>query len=249
MKKWNRDVLLNSNRLFYKVSFIFVSVSLCFGSQSVVTTNNKTKSLIKEKDYTNLDILKKAQKQCAVAAEKIDGSTITLKVDADFYEKHRKDFQVNIPDNEFCTFIVATKEKWWKYYKVVYGWAVWETDASNFVEEGKRKLTEKKKELTEKKKELTEKKKELLKLEKMVEAEWYLWYLQKKVIFMWNNVNNVNLLNKTLDEILWSLKMWNLRWNKYWEWIKQVLDLIKTMHPKSEISRKIDILLERLKLN
>ena len=61
MKKWNRGVLLNSNRLFYKVSFIFVSVSLCFGSQNVVATNYKTKNLIKEKDYTDADILLRHQ--------------------------------------------------------------------------------------------------------------------------------------------------------------------------------------------
>ena len=108
-----------------------------------------------------------------------------MKVDAYFYEKHREEFQVKIPDNEACTFIVATKE--WKKYKIVYWSAFGNTDASDIVEEGERKLSEKKKELSEKKKELS-------KLETMVEAEWYLWDLQRKVILMWNNVNNVSIM-------------------------------------------------------
>jgi len=84
----------------------------------------------------------------------------------------------------------------------------------------------------------------------MAKAQGYLGYLQKKVIFMGNHIENKKLINDTLDEILSNLKIDNLRDSRYGKNIKKVLDLIKIIHKDDkEISKKIDSLLFRLKLN
>ena len=132
-----------------------------------------------------------------------------------------------------------------------------DTDASDLVaekEEEVKRLEERVKRLEERVKRKEErvkrKEEEVKRLEKMAKALGYLGYLQKKVIFMGNHIENKKLINDTLDEILSNLKINNLRGNKYGKNIKKVLDLIKIIHKDDkEISRKIDSLLFRLKLN
>ena len=67
---------------------------------------------------------------------------------------------------------------------------------------------------------------------------------------MWNNIEDKGLINKTLDEILSNLKIWNLRWNKYGKNIKKVLELIRIINKDDKyIVEKVDNLLNRLKLD
>jgi hypothetical protein len=67
---------------------------------------------------------------------------------------------------------------------------------------------------------------------------------------MGNHIENKKLINDTLDETLSNLKIDNLNGNKYGKNIKKVLDLIKIIHKDDKkISKKIDSLLFRLKLN
>jgi hypothetical protein len=73
--------------------------------------------------------------------------------------------------------------------------------------------------------------------------------LQKKVILMWNHIEDKELINKTLEEILSNLKIKNLKSNKYGKNIKKVLELIKIIYRNDkQIVQKIDTLLERVNL-
>jgi len=180
---------------------------------------------------------------------------VTILVSEEFYRKHRTKILKSIPEEDMCelkwynkktnsaSFPVVEK-KWKKYFQISFKATEYTTDASDIVAQKEQQVAQKEQQVAQKEQQVKE-------LEKMVKAKWYLWYLQDKTIEILKNTENETVVSSILDEILKTLKIWNLKWNKYWEKIKKWLVLVKGYYKdKNEnIVNKIDRLLKKLNLD
>jgi len=181
---------------------------------------------------------------------------VTILVSEEFYRKHRTEILKSIPQEDMCELkgydrktdsvnFPIIKKNGKKYFQISFKPVDWgEMDASDIVAQEQAEAEQAQKQAEQAQKQLEE-------MEKMVKAEWYLWDLQKKTIKILKNVENKDVVNSTLDEILKTLKIWNLKWNEYWEQIARWLKLVKIYYSDKdkEIVKKINKVLKKLNLN
>lgn len=220
-----------------KVAWVLVATIIATSSANADELKIWEKISFPVKKEFKVSKISEVKKICANVAEDIDGWKYVVKLPTSMYERYRDDIINKFPENEWCTFIIATrKTKTFIETNVVYTSAFWDTDASDIVEKEEEQVRTKEEQVR--------------KLEKLVKAKWYLGYLQDKVILMWNNIDNISLINNTLDEILKNLRIWDLRWNKYWEAIKDLLFTIKVFYANNYvISNKIEKILKKINLD
>jgi len=216
-----------------------------------------------KKEY-KVNKISEVKKICANVAEDIDGWKYMIKLPTSLYQKYEYDIINNFPNNVWCTFLVATRDKKTSpVTNIIYTSAFWDTDASDIVaqetaeaENAKKEVEQAKKEVEQAKKEAEQiwkrvkaKEQQVKKLEQMVKEKGYLGYLQDNIIYLLKHDNKKEAIS-ILEKVNKELKLRNLKWNKYAEGIKDGLETIKLKYGNDkEINNLVDKILEKLNLN
>jgi len=92
------------------------------------------------KEY-KVNKISEVKKICANVAEDIDGWKYVVKLPTSLYERYRFDIMEKFPNDEGCTFVIATRDtRTSPNTEVIYTSAFWDTDASDIVAEVDNKL-------------------------------------------------------------------------------------------------------------
>jgi len=154
----NSDILNLLQRHSFKLSRYLLAIFIVSNVANAKIVNDlkiweKINFPIK-KEY-KASTLDKVKKICGEVAFDMEWWKYVIKMPTSLYEKNEGKIMKDFPDNEWCTFVVATREeKKSPTTEVVYTWIVEDTDASDLVEKERKEAEQAEAEMERKKAEM-----------------------------------------------------------------------------------------------